>query len=83
MSKAIVGMTISLDGFVADKSGGVGRLYSDLGDLQGSAYVNAAIEETGAVLMGRRAFEMGEPDSFVVKPAKGLSRTGNGDFLGR
>jgi dihydrofolate reductase len=65
MSKVIVGMTLSLDGFVADQSGGVGRLYSDLGDLQGTDYMNAAIEETGAVLMGRRAFEMGEPDSFV------------------
>jgi dihydrofolate reductase len=65
MSKVIVGMTLSLDGFVADRSGGVGRLYPDLGDLQGSDYMNAAIEETGAVLMGRRAFEMGEPDSFV------------------
>jgi dihydrofolate reductase len=27
--------------------------------------MDAAIEETGAVLMGRRTFEMGEPDSFV------------------
>ncbi|MGH3023528.1 MAG: dihydrofolate reductase family protein [Gaiellaceae bacterium] len=27
--------------------------------------MNAAIEETGAVLMGRRTFAMGDPDSFV------------------
>jgi dihydrofolate reductase len=27
--------------------------------------MNAAIEATGAVLMGRRTFEMGDPDSFV------------------
>jgi dihydrofolate reductase len=27
--------------------------------------MNDAIEETGAVLMGRRTFEMGDPDSYV------------------
>jgi riboflavin biosynthesis pyrimidine reductase len=65
MPKVIVGMTSSLDGFVADQSGGVDRLYPDLTALQGSAYMNALIEQTGAVVMGRRTFEMGDPDSFV------------------
>lgn len=63
MAKMIVGMTTSLDGFVADRSGRVGRLYPDLAALRDSAYMNAAIEETAAVVMGRRTFEMGEPDS--------------------
>ena len=59
-------MTTSLDGFVADESAGVDRLYPDLAALQGTAYMNASIDETGAVLMGKRTFEMGEdPDSFV------------------
>ena len=59
-------MTTSLDGFVADQSGGVDRLYPDLAALQGTAYMNAAIAETGAVLMGKRTFEMAEdPDSYV------------------
>lgn len=65
MAKVIVGMTTSVDGFVADERGSVDRLYSDLAALRGSAYMNAMIEETGAVLMGRRTFEMGDPDSFV------------------
>jgi dihydrofolate reductase len=65
MAKVIVGMTTSLDGFVADRSGGVDRLYPDLAALQGSAYMTALIEETGAVVMGRRTFEMADPDSFV------------------
>jgi dihydrofolate reductase len=65
MAKVIVGMTASLDGFVADESGSLADLYPDLANLQGTPYMNAAIEETGAVLMGRRTFEMGEPDSFV------------------
>lgn len=58
-------MTTSLDGFVADQSGSPERLYSDLAALRGTAYMNATIEQTGAVLMGRRTFEMGDPDSYV------------------
>jgi hypothetical protein len=30
MAKVILGMTTSLDGFVADQNGRAGRLYSDL-----------------------------------------------------
>lgn len=65
MAKVIVGMTTSLDGFVTDRSGSAARLYPDLAALRGTAYMNAAIEETGAVLMGKRTFEMGDPDSYV------------------
>ena len=65
MARVIVGMTMSLDGFVADQSGSVERLYPDLAALRGTAYMNVLIEETGAVLMGRRTFEMGDPDSYV------------------
>lgn len=65
MGKVIAGMTMSLDGFVADPNGNVDRLYPDLTDLQGTDYMNAAVEETGAVLMGRKTFEMGDPDSYV------------------
>ncbi len=65
MATVIAGMTMSLDGFVADAQGKVGRLYPDLRDLRDTDYMNAAIEETGAVVMGRRAFEMGDPDSYV------------------
>jgi dihydrofolate reductase len=65
MATVIAGMTTSVDGFVADARGSVRTLYPDLADLQGTAYMNAAIEETGAVLMGRRTFEMADPDSFV------------------
>jgi dihydrofolate reductase len=65
MAKVIVGMTTSLDGFVADQSGSAARLYPDLAALRSTAYMWAAIDETGAVLMGKRTFEMGDPDSFV------------------
>ena len=65
MAKVIVGMTTSIDGFVADKSGSVDRLYTDLAALQGSPYMNGLIEETGAVLMGRGTFAMGDPDGYA------------------
>ena len=66
MTRVIAGMTTSLDGFVADESGGVDRLYPDLAALRGTEYMNAAIDETGAVLMGKRTFEMAEdPDLYV------------------
>jgi len=61
MAKVIVGMTTSLDGFVADRSGSVERLYPDLAALRGTAYMKAAIDETGAVLMGKRTFEWPTP----------------------
>jgi dihydrofolate reductase len=65
LARVIVGMTISLDGFVADQNGNAGRLFSDLAALKHTAYMKDAIEQTGAVLMGRRTFEMGDPDSYV------------------
>ena len=65
MAKVIVGMTMSLDGFVADQNGSAGRLYPDLAALRNTSYMKDAIEQTGAVLMGRRTFEMGDPDSYV------------------
>jgi dihydrofolate reductase len=65
LATVIAGMTMSLDGYVADAGGSASRLYPDLAALRGTPYMNAAIEETGAVLMGRRTFEMGDPDSFV------------------
>ncbi len=66
MARVIAGMTISLDGFVADRSGGVERLYPDFDALKGSDYINAAIAETGAVVMGKRTFEMADdPDTYV------------------
>ena len=65
MTRVIVGMTTSVDGFVADESGSASRLYPDLAALRGTAYMNEAIEATGAVLMGKRTFEMGDPDSYV------------------
>jgi dihydrofolate reductase len=66
MAYVIAGQTISLDGFVADAKGSAEPLYPDLAALQGSAYMNALIDETGAVVMGRRSFQMpDDPDSIA------------------
>ena len=65
MSKVIVGMTISLDGFVADQNGNAGRLYPDLAALRYTADMKDAIEQTGAVLMGEGCSRWGTPDSYV------------------
>jgi hypothetical protein len=42
LAKVIVGMTISLDGFVADQNGNAGRLYPDLAALRRTAYMKDA-----------------------------------------
>jgi dihydrofolate reductase len=65
VAQVIFGMTMSLDGFVEDARGSVSALYADLQALRGTAYMDEAIEETGAVLMGRRTFDMGDPDSYA------------------
>ncbi len=65
MGKVIAGMTMSLDGYVADADGNVDRLYADLADLQGDPYMTDTITETGTVLMGRKTFEMGDPDAYA------------------
>lgn len=66
MAKVLCGMTISLDGFVEDSEGSVGRLYDDLAEMQETEYMKGWIERTGAVLMGARTFNMaGDLDSFA------------------
>ena len=66
MAHVIAGQTISLDGYVADAGGSAEPLYPDLDELRGGAYMNALIAETGAVLMGRRSFEMpDDPDALA------------------
>ncbi|WP_233498619.1 dihydrofolate reductase family protein [Blastococcus sp. TF02A-26] len=59
-------MTMSLDGFVEDAEGSSGPLYEDFDVLGRSDYMTSMQDETGAVLMGRRTFEMGgDPDSWA------------------
>jgi dihydrofolate reductase len=66
MSRIVAGMTMSLDGFVHDTRGSTAALYPDLVDWRHEARGKASIAATGAVLMGRKTFEMaGDPDSYA------------------
>jgi dihydrofolate reductase len=67
MTRVIAGQTVSLDGYFEDAEGSFAALYSDFEELVDSAYMKASQAETGAVLMGRRTFDMaGDPDSYAV-----------------
>ncbi len=65
MGKVIVGMSMSLDGYISDRSGGVDKLYPDFAEMANSDMLKDAIQNTGAVVMGRSTFAMGEPDSYA------------------
>ena len=65
MATVHAGMSMSLDGFVADRHGGGARLSNPAASL-GSEYMTGLIRETGAVVLGRRTFAMAEdPDWFA------------------
>lgn len=66
MGRVIIGMTVSLDGFINDRDGSVAHLYPDLDALQDTRPMREAKQNTGAVVMGRNAFAMAEdPDSYA------------------
>ncbi|WP_309571873.1 dihydrofolate reductase family protein [Deinococcus sp.] len=65
MGTVLLSMFVSLDGFVNDPQGRVGPLYPDPAALDQTAFMQDSIRTTGAVVMGRRAFDMGKPDEYV------------------
>ena len=66
MSKVTVGMTMSVDGYVTDRQGSLLPLYTDFATLLASEPLRESIRDTGAVIMGRHAFDMAEdPDSYA------------------
>ena len=62
MGQVILGMSVSLDGFIHDKDGSVNRLYADLQEIDYKEQFQDAIRMSGAVIMGRRSYEMGNGD---------------------
>jgi dihydrofolate reductase len=66
MGNVVLGMTMSLDGFINDQHGSVARLYPDLDELRNTEPLQESIRTTGAVVMGWNAFAMAEdPDSYA------------------
>src|SRR5688500_18431481 len=61
MGKVIAGMTMSLDGYINDPNGSVEKLYSDFSELKDASSFQEMIKNTGAVVMGRRTYEMADP----------------------
>jgi dihydrofolate reductase len=66
MAKVILGVTMSLDGFINDRKGSVEALYPDLAGLRETETLQESIQNTGAVVMGRNSFAMAEdPDTIA------------------
>ena len=66
MGKVILGMTMSLDGFINDRNGSVESLYPDLAALRDTEPLRESIQNTGAVVMGRNSYAMADdPDWFA------------------
>ena len=62
MAKVLLGTTMSLDGFINDRNGDVNRLYPNLGELRNTELLQEEIRTTGAVVMGRHAYDMAQGD---------------------
>jgi len=62
MGKVILGLTMSLDGYINDRNGSVGRLYPDFAEYRDSDLLQESIRSTGAVVMGRHAYDMANGD---------------------
>jgi len=66
MGNVVLGMTMSLDGFIDDCSGSVGVLYPDRMTLPETEPLREFMQNTGAVVMGWNSFAMAEdPDWFA------------------
>lgn len=66
MANVILGATISLDGFINNRSGSVAALYPDLETLRDTEPLRESIQNTGAVVTGRNSYAMAEdPDSLA------------------
>lgn len=62
MGKVIIGATMSLDWFMSDRNGDVSRLYPDFEALHRTDMLREEIQMTGAVVMGRHAYDMAAGD---------------------
>lgn len=62
MAKVVGGMAISLDGFIQDQDGDVSRLYPNFEEYRESPLLQESMEQTRAVVMGRRTYDMANGD---------------------
>ncbi len=59
MGKVLFGLSVSLDGFIADKNDGVSEVFAWMGSAMEQFFEVAGeqLNETGAVIMGHRSFD--------------------------
>jgi dihydrofolate reductase len=62
MGNVIMGAAMSLDGFINDANGSMERLSENFEAAMQSDVMQEAIRDTGAVVMGRHAYELGNGD---------------------
>jgi dihydrofolate reductase len=62
MGQVIVGTTMSLDGFINDRTGSVAALYPNLEELRETEMLQESMRTTGAAVMGRNTFDMAQGD---------------------
>jgi hypothetical protein len=75
MGKVVLGMTMSLDGFINDRDGSVEALYPDLVALRDNEPLKESIQNTGAVVMGRNSFAMAEDPDSIIESSMGYLTT--------
>ncbi|HLZ56975.1 MAG TPA: dihydrofolate reductase family protein [Ktedonosporobacter sp.] len=70
MGKVMFGLSVSLDGFIADKNDDVSLIFAWMGSAmeQFHEIVGDALNENGAVIMGRRSFEQIDGEQGWVFP---------------
>src|SRR5437764_9871082 len=70
MGKVIFGLSVSVDGFIADKNDDVSEVFAWFASAWDRLYEVAgdALNETGAVIMGRRSFNMIDGENGWVFP---------------
>lgn len=62
MGSVIFGLAMSLDGLINGRDGDLSRLYPDMDALRESELLQESIRATGAVVMGRHAYDMANGD---------------------
>src|SRR6266478_4941098 len=84
MGKVLFGLSVSLDGFIADKHGDVSQVFAWMGRAmeQFHEVVGDTLSETGAVIMGHRTFdEIDSEQGWVMRDGESTG-TGRREICG-
>ena len=70
MGKVLFGLSVSLDGFIADKDGDVSLVFAWFGSAMENfnEIAGDALNESGAVIMGHRSFDQIDSENGWVFP---------------